>query len=208
VLVKSHNVIMCCMIHFTTNEELIQACRSRKEAQLKSLEERRFESNIQTRIDGDNRSVCVGNVDYGATADEFSGHPSGFAYIEFSDRDSVHCAIGLHETLFRGRVLKVMPKRTNMPRISTTDRGGHRGGHSRGRGPVSRIGRANSFLSCVSCSRTGICPWVKRCSDSTDVIHKCHISNGQGSDLQPHLKYNSHCDTNRAVRRQTSTPSL
>uniref|UniRef100_A0A3P8S281 RRM domain-containing protein n=1 Tax=Amphiprion percula TaxID=161767 RepID=A0A3P8S281_AMPPE len=86
------------------------------------------------RIDGDNRSVCVGNVDYGATADEFSGHPSGFAYIEFSDRDSVHCAIGLHETLFRGRVLKVMPKRTNMPRISTTDRGGHRGGHSRGRG--------------------------------------------------------------------------
>lgn len=30
-----------------------------------------------------------------------------FAYIEFSDRDSVHSAIGLHETLFRGRVLKV-----------------------------------------------------------------------------------------------------
>uniref|UniRef100_A0AAQ5YUB1 RRM domain-containing protein n=1 Tax=Amphiprion ocellaris TaxID=80972 RepID=A0AAQ5YUB1_AMPOC len=99
-----------------------------------------FNFNVQhdsrdyKRIDGDNRSVYVGNVDYGATADEFSGHPSGFAYIEFSDRDSVHCAIGLHETLFRGRVLKVMPKRTNMPRISTTDRGGHRGGHSRGRG--------------------------------------------------------------------------
>lgn len=30
-----------------------------------------------------------------------------FAYIEFSDRDSVQSAIGLHETLFRGRVLKV-----------------------------------------------------------------------------------------------------
>lgn len=30
-----------------------------------------------------------------------------FAYIEFSDRDSVTSAIGLHETLFRGRVLKV-----------------------------------------------------------------------------------------------------
>lgn len=93
-------------------------------------------------------------VDYGATADEleihfngcgpvnrvtilcdrFSGHPKGFAYIEFSDRDSVQSAIGLHETLFRGRVLKVMPKRTNMPGISTTDRGGHRGAHSRGRG--------------------------------------------------------------------------
>ncbi|KAG7258795.1 hypothetical protein CRUP_001179 [Coryphaenoides rupestris] len=94
-------------------------------------------------------------VDYGATADEleihfngcgpvnrvtilcdrFSGHPKGFAYIEFSDRDSVQSAIGLDETLFRGRVLKVMPKRTNMPGISTTDRGGPRnGGRSRGRG--------------------------------------------------------------------------
>ncbi|XP_014887560.1 embryonic polyadenylate-binding protein 2-B-like, partial [Poecilia latipinna] len=93
-------------------------------------------------------------VDYGATADEleihfngcgpvnrvtilcdrFSGHPKGFAYIEFSDRDSVQSAIGLHETVFRGRVLKVLPKRTNMPGISTTDRGGHRGGHTRGRG--------------------------------------------------------------------------
>ncbi|XP_011608425.1 embryonic polyadenylate-binding protein 2 isoform X2 [Takifugu rubripes] len=108
----------------------------------------------EERIDADNRSVYVGNVDYGATADEleihfngcgpvnrvtilcdrFSGHPKGFAYIEFSDRDSVNSAIGLHETLFRGRVLKVLPKRTNLPGISTTDRGGHRGGHTRGRG--------------------------------------------------------------------------
>lgn len=32
---------------------------------------------------------------------------TSFAYIEFSDRDSVHSAIGLHETMFRGRVLKV-----------------------------------------------------------------------------------------------------
>ncbi|XP_024150579.1 embryonic polyadenylate-binding protein 2 isoform X1 [Oryzias melastigma] len=112
----------------------------------------------EERIDADNRSVYVGNVDYGATADEleihfngcgpvnrvtilcdrFSGHPKGFAYIEFSDRSSAQSAVGLHETMFRGRVLKVLPKRTNMPGISTTDRGGHRGSHTRGRGSSHR----------------------------------------------------------------------
>ncbi|XP_077570237.1 embryonic polyadenylate-binding protein 2 isoform X2 [Stigmatopora nigra] len=120
-----------------------------------------YSMSSEERIDADNRSIYVGNVDYGATADEleihfnacgpvnrvtilcdkFSGHPKGFAYIEFSDRNSVQGAVALHESLFRGRVLKVMPKRTNMPGISTTDRGGHRGGHSRGRGrgfPPSR----------------------------------------------------------------------
>ncbi|KPP77392.1 hypothetical protein Z043_103185 [Scleropages formosus] len=101
-------------------------------------------------------------VDYGATADEleihfngcgpvnrvtilcdkFTGHPKGFAYIEFSDRDSVRTAMALDETLFRGRVIKVLPKRTNMPGISTTDRGGYRGGRSRARG--FRTSRFNS----------------------------------------------------------------
>ncbi|CAL8381016.1 unnamed protein product [Arctogadus glacialis] len=49
-------------------------------------------------------------------ASRFSGHPKGFAYIEFSgQRFVLQSAIGLDETLLRGRVLKVMPKRTNMP---------------------------------------------------------------------------------------------
>uniref|UniRef100_A0A2K6Q963 RRM domain-containing protein n=1 Tax=Rhinopithecus roxellana TaxID=61622 RepID=A0A2K6Q963_RHIRO len=79
--------------------------------------------SIEEKMEADSRSICVGNVDYGATAEEleahfhgcgtvnrvtilcdkFSGHPKGFAYIEFSDR--------------------VIPKRTNRPGISTTDRG-------------------------------------------------------------------------------------
>uniref|UniRef100_A0A674J037 RRM domain-containing protein n=1 Tax=Terrapene triunguis TaxID=2587831 RepID=A0A674J037_9SAUR len=86
-------------------------------------------------------------VDYGGTAEEleshfnscgqinrvtilcdkFSGHPKGYAYIEFEDKSSVKAAVELDESLFRGRVIKVLPKRTNMPGISTTDRGGSRG---------------------------------------------------------------------------------
>ncbi|MGH0126728.1 UNVERIFIED_CONTAM: hypothetical protein FKN15_033482 [Acipenser sinensis] len=116
----------------------------------------------EEKVDADNRSVYVGNVDYGSTADElevhfngcgpvnrvtilcdkFSGHPKGFAYIEFSDRNSVKTAMALDETLFRGRIIKVLPKRTNMPGISSTDRGSQRGGRLRGRG--FRSSRYNS----------------------------------------------------------------
>ena len=73
------------------------------------------------------RSVYIGNVDYGATAEEleqhfhgcgsinrvtilcnkFDGTPKGFAYIEFTDKDSVETAMALDESLFRGRQIKV-----------------------------------------------------------------------------------------------------
>ncbi|NXU55990.1 EPA2A protein, partial [Turnix velox] len=95
----------------------------------------------------DQRSIYVGNVDYGGTAEEleshfnscgqinrvtilcdrFSGHPKGYAYIEFEEKSSVKAAVELDESMFRGRVIKVLPKRTNLPGISTTDRGGYRG---------------------------------------------------------------------------------
>ncbi|KAI8454290.1 polyadenylate-binding protein 2 [Phakopsora pachyrhizi] len=90
----------------------------------------------------DSRSVYVGNVDYGSTAEEiqahfascgtinritilcdkFTGQPKGFAYIEFADPVLVHQACLLNDSLFRGRQIKVTPKRTNIP------------GFSRGRG--------------------------------------------------------------------------
>uniref|UniRef100_A0A8C2VQH8 Poly(A) binding protein nuclear 1 n=1 Tax=Chinchilla lanigera TaxID=34839 RepID=A0A8C2VQH8_CHILA len=126
--------------------------------------------SIEERMEADARSIYVGNVDYGATAEEleahfhgcgsvnrvtilcdkFSGHPKGFAYIEFSDKESVRTSLALDESLFRGRQIKVnlalsvpvteelfrptlrlsvvccsqvIPKRTNRPGISTTDRG-------------------------------------------------------------------------------------
>ena len=38
---------------------------------------------------------------------KFDGHPKGFAYVEFSDKDSVSTAMALDDSLFRGRQIKV-----------------------------------------------------------------------------------------------------
>lgn len=98
----------------------------------------------------DSRSVFIGNVDYGATpeeiqahfqscgtinrvtilCDKWSGHPKGYAYVEFADPSLVGNALFLNDSLFRGRLIKVTAKRTNVP---TFMRGGMRGG-GRGRG--------------------------------------------------------------------------
>ncbi|XP_010148270.1 PREDICTED: embryonic polyadenylate-binding protein 2-B-like, partial [Eurypyga helias] len=106
-----------------------------------------FPKTPEEKMEVDRRSIYVGNVDYGGTAEEleshfnccghinrvtilcdkFSGHPKGYAYIEFEEKSSVKAAVELDESVFRGRVIKVLPKRTNMPGISTTDRGGYRG---------------------------------------------------------------------------------
>ncbi|NWI97775.1 PABP2 protein, partial [Pitta sordida] len=119
-----------------------------------------FPKTSQEKVEADQRSIYVGNVDYGGTAEEleshfnscgqinrvtilcdkFSGHPKGYAYIEFEEKSSVRAAVELDESTFRGRVLKVLPKRTNMPGISTTDRGGYRGHYAAPRGGLARWG--------------------------------------------------------------------
>ncbi|KAM9302027.1 embryonic polyadenylate-binding protein 2 [Gastrophryne carolinensis] len=112
----------------------------------------------EEKREADKRSVYVGNVDYGGTAhdleshfsscgainritilcDRFSGHPKGYAYIEFAEQSSAEAATALDESVFRGRTIKVLPKRTNVPGISTTDRGRFRG---RARGPRGNFQR-------------------------------------------------------------------
>lgn len=85
--------------------------------------------------DIDKRSCYVGNVDYGATPEELQEHfkscgginritimvdrytccPKGYAYMEFADEAAVANATLLNDSLFRGRQLKVVAKRTNVP---------------------------------------------------------------------------------------------
>ncbi|XP_064359446.1 polyadenylate-binding protein 2 [Dromaius novaehollandiae] len=120
--------------------------------------------SLEEKMEADARSIYVGNVDYGATAEEleahfhgcgsvnrvtilcdkYSGHPKGFAYIEFSDKESVRTSMALDESLFRGRQIKVIPKRTNRPGISTTDRGFPRARY-RGRGGGYSAARARFY---------------------------------------------------------------
>lgn len=121
--------------------------------------------SYEEKVEVDARSVYVGNVDYAATAEEleqhfhgcgsinrvtilcnkFDGNPKGFAYVEFVDKDSVDTAMALDDSLFRGRQIKVMPKRTNKPGISSTNRPsrgrGYRGRGFRGRGGFGAMRR-------------------------------------------------------------------
>ncbi|KAI8988703.1 hypothetical protein BDB01DRAFT_782832 [Pilobolus umbonatus] len=103
----------------------------------------------------DSRSVYVGNVDYGASpeelqahfqscgtinrvtilCDKFTGHPKGYAYVEFAEPSFVNAAVALNESLFRGRLLKVTAKRTNVPGFSARGRGRGRGGFRGGMAP-------------------------------------------------------------------------
>ena len=91
--------------------------------------------SVEEKMEVDARSIYVGNVDYGAAAEEleqhfhgcgsvnrvtilcnkYDGSPKGFAYIEFADKDSVQTAMALDESLFRGRQIKVSAKLCTHP---------------------------------------------------------------------------------------------
>ncbi|KAI9734967.1 MAG: cytoplasmic RNA-binding protein [Cirrosporium novae-zelandiae] len=124
----------------------------------------------ENREDIDARSIFVGNVDYGASPEEiqahfqscgsinrvtilldkFTGHPKGYAYVEFTEPSLVAQALVLNESVFRGRNLKVVPKRTNLPGMTRGrggrggTRAGYRGGYS-GRGYPPRGGYRGGY---------------------------------------------------------------
>merc|ERR1719188_1835281 len=102
----------------------------------------------------DKRSVYVGSVDYGSTpeelqehfkscgqinritilVDKYTGSPKGFAYIEFADEQSVQNSLLLNGSLFRGRQLKVVQKRTNIPGFMKGKGKGKPKGKGKGKG--------------------------------------------------------------------------
>lgn len=118
-----------------------------------------YDSKLKGGAEGDgpeidSRSIYVGGVDYSATkedveavfqacgvvnrvtipTDKYTG-PKGFAYVEFQSADAIANAMLLNGTEFKGRELKISPKRTNVPfgdrgrgRGRGAPRGGGRGG--------------------------------------------------------------------------------
>lgn len=164
------------------DEEEIAAMKKRvQEMEAEAAKLREMQASIDAQTDSlreskediDARSIFVGNVDYGASPEEiqahfqscgsinrvtilldkFTGHPKGYAYVEFSEPNLVTQALVLNESMFRGRNIKVshfserartarrrannghfqvVPKRTNLPGMT---RGrGRGGGAPRGRG--------------------------------------------------------------------------
>lgn len=116
----------------------------------------------------DSRSIFVGNVDYSASPediqahfqscgsinrvtillDKFTGQPKGYAYVEFTEPSLVAQALVLNESLFKGRNIKVTPKRTNVPGMSRGRGGrgrGGRGGFGRGGGSFPRGGYRGGY---------------------------------------------------------------
>merc|ERR1711924_558571 len=68
--------------------------------------------------------------------DKFSGQPKGFAYIEFADEQAVQNSLLLNGSLFRGRQLKVIQKRTSVPGFNAKGKGkkGKGKGKTKGKG--------------------------------------------------------------------------
>ncbi|KAK3673755.1 hypothetical protein LTR78_006308 [Recurvomyces mirabilis] len=154
------------------DEEEIAAMKKRvQEMEAEAAKLREMQADIDAQNDGlreskediDNRSVFVGNVDYGASPEEiqahfqtagainrvtilldkFTGHPKGYAYVEFTDPNLVTPALVLNDSQFRGRAIKVVPKRTNLPGMTRGGRGG--GGRGGPGGPRGRGGFGGGY---------------------------------------------------------------
>jgi len=125
------------------DEEEIEAMKKRvQEMEAEAARLREMQSQLdsqsenlrESKEDIDNRSIFVGNVDYGASPEEiqahfqtcgsinrvtilldkFTGQPKGYAYVEFAEPSLVTQALVLNESVFRSRNLKVCTRSCEM----------------------------------------------------------------------------------------------
>jgi len=118
------------------DEEEIAAMKKRvQEMEAEAAKLREMQASLDSQTDSlreskediDARSIFVGNVDYGASPEEiqahfqtvgainrvtilldkFTGHPKGYAYVEFTEPTLVTQALVLNDSHFRGRAIKV-----------------------------------------------------------------------------------------------------
>lgn len=123
------------------DEEEIAAMKKRvEEMEAEAAKLREMQATIDSQTDNlreskediDGRSIFVGNVDYGASPEEiqahfqsvgsinrvtilldkFTGHPKGYAYVEFAEPSFVTSALVLNDSVFRNRNIKVWTKRS------------------------------------------------------------------------------------------------
>lgn len=118
--------------------------------------------SMEERMEVDNRSIYIGNVDYGTEnleleqhfvgcgpikritifSNKFTGQSKGYSYIEFVEKESALLAVmAKNGSLFRGRILNVQCKRKNRPGMCATNRPPRgRGGYRGARGFPQRTG--------------------------------------------------------------------
>ncbi|EGT59958.1 hypothetical protein CAEBREN_16301 [Caenorhabditis brenneri] len=148
----------------------------------------------EEKAEADAKSVYVGNVDYGATAEEieqhfhgcgsvarvtilcdkFSRHPKGFAYVEFTEKDGMQNALAMTDSLLRGRQIKVDQKRANRPGLSTTNRPPFRG-----RGGTNN--RKSTTLNEMRAAQ-GEAPPIPSMAPRGDLLHANPFANASKSD--------------------------
>jgi len=145
-------------------EQLEEWNKSEPKAEGEGSEEKAGEG-AGSASDADLRSIFVGNVDYSVTEqdlkdyfalcgeinrvtiirDKHTGHPKGYAYVEFKETEALVNAMLLNETELRGRPIKVVVKRSNVPRhklrgAAAAGRGGLRGRGGYAPGMIMRGG--------------------------------------------------------------------
>ena len=117
--------------------------------------------NTAAESSPDTRSIYVKNVEYrtqpGELKEHFAncgtitrvtvfkdpvtGHPLGYAYLEFAEPEAVEKALKLNDSLFKGRQIKVEHKRKNIPGLGRKKGGGHQKFPRYPMGPPPMLGR-------------------------------------------------------------------